>query len=174
MLYQELHNEYTTLLREKADCQSSLAMLKDGYISTKTISNKKYAYLQYRMDGKLISEYIRDENLPKIRDELDERGRLENKIGKIDDRLGKIEAAANILNNSLRRNLITLRRCAVMEEMTFAEREKSLAFGRAMTALEGIPASEEIERNLSRWTIGDLSFQESYLNILQAYHLTEV
>ena len=51
---------------------------------------------------------------------------------------------------------------------------KSLAFGSAMTALEGIPTSEETENNLSRWANGDLSFQESYLNTLKAYHLAEV
>jgi len=61
-----------------------------------------------------------------------------------------------------------------MEAMSSEERMKSLAFGSAMTALEGIPTSEETENNLSRWANGDLSFQESYLNTLKAYHLAEV
>ena len=174
MLYKEMQNEYTALLREKTSYQSSLAVLKDGYISTKTISNKKYAYLQYRVDGKLISEYIGEENLPVIRAELDKRASLINKINDIDGRLAKMEAAASILDGNLRRALITLRRCSAMESMTAVERNKSLAFGSAMTALEGIPVSAETEQNLSRWADGNYSFQESFMNTLRAYNLAEV
>jgi serine protease inhibitor len=61
-----------------------------------------------------------------------------------------------------------------MEAMPLDERIKSLAFSNAMTALEGIPASVEIENNLSLWANGDFSFQESYLNTLRTYHLAEV
>ena len=174
MEYQEIYNEYASLLRDKADCQNRLALLKEGYISIKTISGKKYAYLQYRVDGKLSSEYVREDHLPRIRAELDERAHALEKIHEIDDRLEKIEAASDILDDSLRRKLTTIRRCAAMELMPVEERRKSLAFGNAMTALEGIPVSEETEKNLSRWANGDLSFQESFMNTLRAYHLAEV
>jgi hypothetical protein len=125
------------------------------------------------VNGKLISKYIRDDNLPKIRDELDKRAKLKSKTNEIDDKLDKIEAAASILDSSLRRYLATLRRCAAMEAMTLVERSKSLAFGGAMAALEGIRASEETEANLACWAIGDFSFQDSYLNTLRAYHLMD-
>jgi len=174
MEYRELYNEYASLLRDKMECQNNLALLKDGYISTKTISGNKYAYLQYRVNGKLLSEYVKDDYLPGVRAELDKRTALLNRIQEIDERLEKIEAAAEILDKKLRRKLVILRRCATMEMMTFEERGKSLAFGSAMTALEGIPTSAETEKNLSRWANGDLSFQESYLNTLRAYHLAEV
>ena len=173
MEYQDLQNEYTSMLRDKTECQKNLALLKDGYISTKTISGKKYAYLQYRVNGKLFSEYIKDDYLPEVRAELDTRGALLNRIQEIDSRLEKLEAAADILDHSLRRKLIMLRRCAAMETMTIDERKKSLAFGSAMTALEGIPTRKETEENLSRWAAGDLSFQESFQNTLRTYHLVE-
>ena len=105
---------------------------------------------------------------------MDARAGILGNIREIDGRLEKIEAAANILNENLRRKLVTLRRCAAMEAMPLDVRAKSLAFGNAMTALEGIPASEETEKNLSRWANGDLSFQESYLNTLRTYHLSGV
>ena len=174
MQYQELYNEYASLLRDKTECQIKLALLKDGYISTKTISGKQYTYLQHRVGGKLSSEYVKEEQLSGVRAELDERVRILENIRETTLRLEKIEAAAAILDSGLSRKLITLRRCAVMETMPIEERKKSLAFGSAMTALEGIPASEETEKNLSRWANGDTSFQESYLNTLQAYHLAEV
>ena len=173
MEYQDLQNEYTSMLRDKTECQKNLTLLKDGYISTKTISGKKYAYLQYRVNGKLFSEYIKDDYLPEVRAELDKRGALLSRIHEIDGRLERLEAAADILDHSLRRKLIMLRRCAAMETMTFDERKKSLAFGSAMTALEGIPTSKETEDNLSRWVSGDLSFQECFLRILRTYRLAE-
>jgi serine protease inhibitor len=61
-----------------------------------------------------------------------------------------------------------------MEAMPLDEREQSLAFSSAMAALEGIPASEETEKNLTLWANGEFGFQESYLNTLRAYHLAEV
>jgi hypothetical protein len=148
--------------------------LKEGYISTKTISGKKYSYLQYRIDGKLLSEYIREDDVPNIRAELDERIHTLKKVRETDSRLDKIETAAGILDDGLRRKLIAIRRCAAMEAMPLDERIKSLAFGSAMTALEGIPAGIETEKNLSLWVTGDFSFQESYLNTLRTYHLAEV
>jgi hypothetical protein len=174
MAYHELYDEYTALLNEKTACQKALAELKDGYISAKTISGKKYYYFQYRMNGKLVSEYIKNEYLPQTREELAKRASFLERIREIDGRLGKIEAAAGILDNDLRRRLNILRRCAAMEAMPLAERKKSLAFGNAMSALEGIPAGEETEKNLLLWAEGKLSFQESYHNTLRAYHLAEV
>ena len=174
MAYQELYNEYVSLLKDKTDCHKTLAALKYGYISNKVISGKKYAYLQYRVDGKLLSDYIREDHLPAVLSELNERMRILEKLNEIDERLGKIEAAANILDNRLHRRLITLRRCAAMESMPIGQRKKSLAFSSAMTALEGVPASDETEKNLSRWASGESSFQESYLNTLRVYNLAEV
>lgn len=96
------------------------------------------------------------------------------KIWEIDKYLAKIESAAHILDESLSRELTTFRRCALMEAIPFCERKKSLAFANAMTAIEGIPASIETEKNLSRWTENDFSFQDSFINILRTYHLTEI
>lgn len=173
MAYIELYNEYISLLKDKAECQTKLDTLKGGYISTKTISGKQYAYLQYRVDGKLLSEYIRKERLSCVCAELDERARTLDRIREIDERLNKIEAAARILNDSLYRELIAHRRCAAMETMPLEEREKSLDFSSAMTALEGITVSDETEKNLSRWANGHISFHESFLSTLRTYHLVE-
>ena len=173
MEYNELYKEYATLIRNKSDCYKQLTVLKHGYISKKTISGKKYAYHQYRKEGKLISKYIKDEQLQEVRDELDMRNKLINKVHDIDERLKKIENAASILDIGLSRKLNTLRRCAAMETMPFHEREKSLAFGSAMTALEGIPASDKTVQNLYSWANGNLSFQDSFLETLRTYHLGE-
>ena len=171
MMYRDVYDEYVLLLQEKSNLQVSLSQLKKGYISTKTISNKKYAYLQYRQNGKLISEFIKKENLSKIKTEIDERAEITKRISEIEIRLDRIEAAANILDNKFYQTLINLRRCKIMDSMSNDERDKSLKFGNAMTALEGIVASEETEECLSKWVNGNYSFQESFLNTLQTYNL---
>ena len=171
MMYRDVYDEYVLLLQEKSNLQAVLSKLKKGYISTKTISNKKYAYLQYRQSRKLISEFIKKENLSKIKAELDERAEITKRISEIESRLDRIETAAKILDNKFYQTLVNLKRCEIMDSMSNDERSKSLKFGNAMTALEGIAASEKTEECLSNWAKGNYSFQESFLNTLQAYNL---
>jgi len=171
MMYQDVYNEYSFLIKEKTSLQVKLSQLKKGYISTKTIANKKYEYLQYRENGKLVSEFIKKENLSDIKVELDERVEITKKINDIAIRLNKIEAAADILDSTFYRTLITLRRCEVMDSLPQDDRIKSLKFTNAMTALEGIPANEETDKSLYDWTQGNYSFQKSFLNTLRTYNL---
>ena len=43
-----------------------------------------------------------------------------------------------------------------------------------MTALEGIPAQKETEKNLSAWAAGEKSFADFYIPTLQRYGVMEV
>ena len=174
MEYQEIYAEFILLLHEKTVSQDKLSILRSGYISVKTISGKRYSYLQYRTDGKLLSEYIHEEDLPAVRDELSQRAMLSERLSVVNEQLNKLKAAARVLSGSLYRKLTTLRRCVELDSMPVHERQKSLAFANAMTALEGIPASSDTDKNLSQWARGKYSFQESYKNTLRAYHLAEI
>ena len=64
-----------------------------------------------------------------------------------------------------------LERCAVMDSMPIEQRRKALSFGNAMTALEGIPASEDVENALLAWADGTKTFKDGYLQILAKYNL---
>jgi len=174
MDYSDLSNEYSSLLYEKATAQSALSVLRRGYISYKTISAKIYAYLQYRVNGKLVSEYIKNEKLHEVKEELRKRSDYILRIREIDERLARIEAAAGFLDDKLLRRLTMLRRCAVMEAIPAVEKRKSLDFSSAISALEGIPASSKTEANLLQWANGKMSFYESYIKTLQKYNLAEV
>jgi len=174
MAYKELYDEYFALLQERTNCQIKLSELKDGYISTKTISGKKYPYLQYRLKGKLYSEYVGEKRLPHVSTKIAERTKLIGQVSKLSIRLEKIESAAKILDDILYRKLVVMRQCAAMEVMPVDERGKTLAFGKAMAALEGIPPSEETNQNLEHWANGDFSFKESYMKTLRTYNLVEV
>ena len=174
MKYKELYDEYNTLLGAKSDYLKIAAGLRDGYISNKTISGKQYSYLQKKVDGKLKSEYVKEDLLPQVKHDLQERAHIEKRISQADERLDKLETAVRVLDKALYHKLIILRRCAAMDAMPVDMRQKSLEFGNAMTALEGIPASEDTENALSRWAVGQYSFRDGYLQTLTKYHLIEV
>ena len=173
MKYKELISEYTSLIKDEADRLNSLYGLKKGYISYKTISGKSYSYLQYREDGSLVSEYLRESSLPGVRAELDKRTHILDDIDKIKSQLKKLEAAAEILDSDLYRQMIIIRRCAFMELLPLEKRKRTLEFCRAMAALEGIPVSIDTEGKLSGWANGELNFHECFTNALRTYGLTE-
>jgi len=173
MKYKELYSEYTSLLSERSKYIEKSNTLKKGYISIKTISGKQYAYLQRKIDGKINSEYIKADMVPHIKSELHQRYEIKNKINRIDDRLARLETAVKGLDNSLYRKFIILKRCSEMDSMPMEMRRKTLDFSSAMTALEGIPASEETEIALSLWTAGQHSFIDSYLQTLAKFNLIE-
>jgi len=174
MKYKELYDEYNTLLGTRNDYLRTAAGLRDGYISNKTISGKQYSYLQKKTDGKLKSEYIKKDLLPQVKHELQKRTHIEREISRADERLDKLETAVSVLDKALYHKFIILRRCAAMDAMPVDMRKKSLAFGNAITALEGIPASGDTEKSLSLWAIGQYSFKDSYLQTLLKYNLIEV
>jgi hypothetical protein len=171
--YTEIYDDFVSLMKEKTKYQNTLNSLKDGYISNKTISGRNYSYLQYREDGKLVSEYIKEYNLPEIKAELDERAYILKKIDEVSDRLKKLEDAAKILDRKLHKKLVNIRRYAVMDSMPLEKRQKALAFSRAITALEGIPVSDDTNINLSEWAAGKQSFKDCYSKTLQMLNLTE-
>ena len=173
MRYQAIYDEYRLLLSDQSENLKILSTLSDGYISKKRISGKHYFYLQKKVDGKMISEYIREELLPQVESELQKRAVLADALAQTDKKLNNLEAATKMLDTSLYRQLIVLRRCSLMDSLPVEERKKSLAFGNAMTALEGIPASENTEKSLALWVSGQQSFKDGYLQALRSHNLVE-
>jgi hypothetical protein len=173
MKYQEIHDEYAALLRRQCDCEKTLAGLRLGYVSAKMISGKRYHYLQHWANGRLVSEYIPAHALNAVRSELEERKKREREMEAANERLDRLESAAGLLDGTLRDKLVILRRCAAVDALPMEKRPLSVAFGNAITALEGIPASRSVERNLELWKIGEVSFRDSYLDTLHKYRLME-
>jgi len=173
MKYREIYDEYNLWLLKKCNSSEKLLLLKEGYISTKRISRKKYSYLQKKVNGKINSEYIKEEMLPKIKSELQKRAEIKKTIKIAENELDRLETAAKTLDKSLYHKFIILKRCSAMDLMPLEMRKISLEFGNAMTALEGISASEDSEKNLSLWTAGKYSFKDGYLQTLQKYNLIE-
>lgn len=57
-----------------------LESLPKGYISKKIIHEKEYFYLQYKENGKIVSKYIRANDLPSLEEQLNRRKEIEEEI----------------------------------------------------------------------------------------------
>ena len=171
MKYRELYEEYSLLLSKRVACLDELLTLKNGYISIKAISGIKYHYLQKKSDNKIISEYIKKDTLPLVKLQLQRRSELETQISHIDEQLNRLETAVLVLDKGVYHKLTILRRCSIMDSMPIEARKISLEFGNAMTALVGIPASEETEKSLMLWTSGQASFKDGYMQALSKHNL---
>lgn len=66
-----------------------------------------------------------------------------------------------------------LQQCAEMDAMPMEKRREALSFAKAMTALEGLPAKEETEKNLQLWAKGEKRFGDFYMKSLQFYSIID-
>ena len=66
-----------------------------------------------------------------------------------------------------------LQQCAEMDAMPMEKRQEALPFAKAITALEGLPAREETEKNLLLWARGEKRFADFYMESLQSYSIID-
>ena len=57
--------------------------------------------------------------------------------------------------------------------MPIEKRKDALSFARAMTALEGLHAKEETEKDLQLWAKGEKRFADFYMEVLQGYSVID-
>mgnify|MGYP003294939903 CR=1 FL=1 len=174
MKYRELLDEYKDLLERDVALRMELHQIPRGYLVTKKISGKEYLYLQYTVQGKKKSEYVRDEDAFRMRAALARRDPVKEEMDVIRREQARLESAAQILDVNLHRAFFFLKQCSEMDALPMEKRHGALSFARAMTALEGLPASEDTERNLTLWVNGEKHFADFYMNALQAYRVLEV
>ena len=173
MKYQELYNEYVTLLYRQANTRQELQDIPKGYVTIKRISGKEYHYLQYTVFGRKKSEYLRESEVKSVYDKLAVRDSLLKELEDNNANLDRLERAVKILDEQLSRTFFYLRQCADMDALPISKREKALSFARAMTSLEGLPVKETTEENLNLWAMGKKSFADFYIPALQDYRVME-
>lgn len=174
MRYQELLDEYSHLLRRDVQMRQQMQMIPKGYVVTKRISGRDYFYLQYSVQGKKKSEYVRDDDVPALKAAIAEREPLKLQMEHNRKEQERLVKAAQILDTNLHRVFLYLKQCADMDAMPVAKRLEALSFARAITALEGLPVKEETERNLQLWAKGKMNFADLYLNALHHYRVLEM
>ncbi len=173
MRYQELLDEYRSLLEQDTKIQCQLSEIPKGYLVVKKISGKEYHYLQYTHQGKKKSDYVVQSHVEPLRAAISQREPLKTRQEELRKEQLRLEQAAAILDTSLSRLFFFWKQCAQMDAMPLEKRPEALSFAKAMTALEGLPARQETERNLDRWAKGEVGFSEFYLPTLQEYRVVE-
>lgn len=172
--YQELYMDYQRLLDEDLRLCTELAELPAGHLTTKRISGKEYHYLQYSVDGKKKSVYVKAEQLAQTREQLALRAQKASRLTEVRAEQERLESAVRILDGALSRLFFQLKHSAKMDALPLPQRKKALSFASAMTALEGLPARAQTDALLEQWTRGEASFRDYYLSTLRDYRLLEV
>ena len=173
MKYQELYDDYVNLLQDYSEMRLELAALPTGGIAKKRITGKEYWYLQYTKFGKKHTEYLHEQKVEQVQAKLSRANQLRKEIKQVDARLEQLEQAVQILDTQMSRSFFFLRQCANMDALPLSKRSEALAFANAMTALEGLPVSDEVNRGLDAWASGELKYKEVYFPFLQRYHVLE-
>lgn len=157
-------NEYKELLRKKNEIEQTLPFLPEGYIFTKTIKGKQYYYLQNRVDGKITSKYLKENEVNIIKEQVELYKNYKAEIPKIEARLKELEKAAKLINKSIVRHLTMLKLSCGMDSLSSVQKERSSSFANALNAIEGVSASKITQENIARWKTGN----ESFISIFQS------
>ena len=173
MKYHELLVEYKKLLADDVRLRQEMHLIPKGYLVTKKIAGKDYLYLQYTVQGKKKSEYVREEDVQRIKSAIARRDPVKVEMDMLRREQNRLESAAKILDSNLYRTFIFLKQCADMDAMPLEKRSGALSFARAMTALEGLSARDETEQNLLLWAKGQKLFSDFYMKSLQSYRVVE-
>ena len=95
-----------------------LESLPTGYISKKNIHGKDYFYLQYKNNGKLVSKYIKEDDLEKLKADLKRREKIEKEIKSL------LAKEKNL--NSLSKTTLELSGYVMEEDRVVAEFDKGV------------------------------------------------
>ena len=173
MRYFELLKEYKDLLHADVQLRTQLQAIPKGYVTTKKIAGKDYCYLQYTVQGKKKSEYLREEDVASIRHAIAQREPLKEQAEKVRKDQLRLERAARILDAGLYRTFLFLKQCAEMDALSVVKRQGALLFSDAMTALEGLCAKPETDKSLRLWARGEGSYTDIYMKALVHYQVVE-
>ena len=67
------------------DIENKLDTLPSGTIATKKVGGREYYYLRKRIAGKLTEKYIPLKDLEDVKNEIEERRRLEEELGDLEE-----------------------------------------------------------------------------------------
>ena len=71
--------------------EERIATLPAGYISKKNINGKNRYYLQWKENGKLKSQYLREGEVEEIRAQIEERRQLQKRLKELKKKFPRLE-----------------------------------------------------------------------------------
>lgn len=164
-----ISNEYAELLLRKNKIEQALPSLPEGYISTKTIKEKQYYYLQNRVNGKITSKYLKENEVDTIKKQVELCKQYKLQLPQIETRLNELEEAAKLIDKRIARYLTLLKLSCTMDSLSSLQKERSASFANALNAIEGVYASKATQQNIEKWKNGDESFISIFKSTLNMY-----
>lgn len=101
MKYRELYDEYSGLLAQETVLRQEMHGIPKGYLVTKKIAGKEYLYLQYTTQGKKKSEYVREEDWPRVKAAIARREPAKEEMDTLRREQVRLESAARILDTTI-------------------------------------------------------------------------
>lgn len=166
---QTIFNEYQALVARKAELEQALPLLPQGYLSEKKIKGKPYFYLQSRVDGKIKSRYIKQDEVKATAVNIRLAKQYRAELPQIETRLLALKQAARLIDPAALRQLLLLKSAAGMDALSTAQKQESRAFANAMNAVEGVQASDSVQLALTRWETGEVRFLSVMQSTLAQY-----
>lgn len=135
-------DEYKELLNRRQTINYALETLPQGYITKKTIKGKQYYYLQNRVNGKITSKYVKENEVDTIKEQLQLCKQYKAELPTIEIRLSELEQAARLIDKNISRYLSLLKLSSGMDSLSIGQKERSASFANALNAIEGIYAGK--------------------------------
>lgn len=162
-------NEYKELLLQKNKIEQILPSLPKGYLSKKTIRENQYYYLQNRIDGKLVSKYLKENEIGTVKEQVELCKQYRVQLPQIELRLKELEQAAKLIDKRIARHLTLLKLSCGMDSLSHEQKERSASFANALNAIEGVSASKTTQKNVDKWKVGEESFISIFRSTLNMY-----
>ncbi|WP_156299167.1 hypothetical protein [Streptobacillus canis] len=161
--------EYEKVLAQKNEIEKVLPTLLNGYISIKTIKGKKYSYLQNRVNNKIKSKYLRENEIDGVREELELYRMYKENIPKIEGRLKELEQAAKIVDKNIYRELRLIKMANTLDLIDEKQKKESVNFADAISSIEGVDVTEKTQKKIESWLKGEKSYLTIFEETLKMY-----
>ena len=161
--------EYVKLLDKLHFIKQELVGLPLGYISKKIINGKEQYYLQRRVGKKVVSCYVKAEDVKNTEKGLALRNKYETDMYTIEERITQLEQAAMHIGRELYCDLLLCKMSSGMDDISKEQKMKSASFAASMNAVEGVSASEETVRDIIKWQNGEEKFITVFSTTLKRY-----
>ena len=161
--------EYTDLAEKMTKIETTLPKLTKGYISYKSIGNGVYPYLQKREGDKITSRFLSAHEADSFKADINLRKEYEAELLRIRQRIKDLEQAAKLINRDLYRQLLMIKLCIGMDELSGETKAVCASFATAMNAVEGFPASKSTVSNMEAWQNGEMAFSAVFASVINKY-----
>lgn len=84
----------------------------------------------------------------------------------------KLKKVSKIIGEETDRLIIILKLSSGMDNLEREEREESFKFTDAVTRMEGVPASDQLDMEIEKWIRGEAPYLSLFFETLKKYNLT--